>query len=200
MDSHTARDEELLAAAGRGDREAFTVLYRRRQGGIYRFALRMSGSTALAEDVTQEVFLALLRRPGDFDPARAPLSTFLFGIAHKLVLRALEKRGRHVSLEGSEAGERSDGQNDLADGMARDQQLRSLRDAVLSLPVHYREVVVLCELQEMSYAEAAAALGCAEGTVRSRLHRARALLVEKLAAVRRPQTASIKPNPKGCFA
>jgi len=62
--------------------------------------------------------------------------------------------------------------------------IASVRQAVLTLPEHYREVVVLCALHEMSYAEAAGVLGCAVGTVRSRLHRARGLLAERLRAVR----------------
>jgi RNA polymerase sigma-70 factor (ECF subfamily) len=62
----------------------------------------------------------------------------------------------------------------------RDEEIESVRQAVLGLPLHYREVVVLCELEEMSYGEAAASLGCAVGTVRSRLHRARALLKRRL--------------------
>jgi len=66
--------------------------------------------------------------------------------------------------------------------LARDETIRALRRAILALPAGYREAVVLCDLHEMSYADAANALGCAVGTVRSRLHRARALLAERMAA------------------
>ena len=70
--------------------------------------------------------------------------------------------------------------------LVREERIDSVRRAVSSLPVRYREVVVLCDLQELSYEDAAAAVGCAVGTVRSRLSRGRALLAEKLAVAREP--------------
>ena len=85
-------DEELLEAALDGDEAAFTALFRRRQGAVYRFALHMSGEPAVSEDVTQEVFMALLESGSRFDPARATLLSFLYGIARNLLLRRLEKR------------------------------------------------------------------------------------------------------------
>src|SRR3954469_9942621 len=84
-------DEELLEGARRGDEAAFTALYRRRQGMVYRFALHMSGDGAVSEDVTQEVFLALLESGGRFDPARGSLLSFLYGIARNLLL---QRRGK----------------------------------------------------------------------------------------------------------
>src|SRR6476646_1432910 len=84
-------DEDLLGAARGGDEAAFTALYRRRQGAVYRFALHMSGDAAVSEDVTQEVFLALLEGGGRFDPVRGTLLSFLYGIARNLVLRRVEK-------------------------------------------------------------------------------------------------------------
>ena len=80
-------DEALLSRMQSGDEQGFVTLYRRRQGSIYRFALHMSGSTAVAEDVTQEVFLALIREGCGYDPARGSLSGYLYGIARNLVLR-----------------------------------------------------------------------------------------------------------------
>ena len=82
-------DCELLQSMLAGDEEALTVLYRRRQGAIYRFALQMSGSKTIAEDVTQEVFLFLMREGHLFDPARGSVSAFLLGVARNLVLRRL---------------------------------------------------------------------------------------------------------------
>jgi RNA polymerase sigma-70 factor (ECF subfamily) len=170
-------DAELLARSQKGDEAAFTTLYRRRQAGIYRFALQMSGSEAVAEEVTQEVFLLLVREPESYDAARGPLRSFLFGVARNLVLRLLEDGRQREPLE----------EEDLPAApsctmaeIARSEQIEAVRQAVLSLPTKYREVVVLCDLQELSYEDAAAALACAVGTVRSRLHRARALLVDKL--------------------
>src|ERR1700738_5010583 len=91
-------DDELLIRLQSGDEEAFVTLYRRRQAALYRFALHMSGSVAVAEDVTQEVFLALLRENCGFDPERGTLSGYLFGIARKLVLRIVERGRSDVAL------------------------------------------------------------------------------------------------------
>ena len=86
------------------------------------------------------------------------------------------------------------------DEMSRTEAIEAVRRAVLTLPERYREVVVLCDLQEMSYAETAEILGCAIGTVRSRLHRARALLIEKLRPAREDDAASATVKSTRCFA
>ena len=176
MDAQQPRDEELLQQALAGEEQAFTLLYRRRQAGIYRFAFQMSGSHPVAEDVTQEVFLTLVRDGARYNPGRASLAAYLYGIARNLVLRGLERQ-RPADIEAAGAIRSS---SDPAGDLERDESIRGVRDAVLALPAHYREVAVLCDLHEMAYEDAAAALGCAVGTVRSRLHRARGLLAEKL--------------------
>ncbi|HKG23879.1 MAG TPA: sigma factor-like helix-turn-helix DNA-binding protein, partial [Blastocatellia bacterium] len=89
--------------------------------------------------------------------------------------------------------------NDPLGDLTRSEAIESVRQAVLALPPHYREVVALCELQEMSYVDAANALGCAVGTVRSRLHRARALLTERLRAASVKKTAVNDIKPVRCF-
>ena len=94
-------DIELLQRMLKGDEGAFVTLYRRWQGGIYRFALQMSGSQIMAEDVTQEVFLCLMREPARFDVSRGALSSYLYGISRNLVLQAFLK-GR--PLEPTESG------------------------------------------------------------------------------------------------
>ena len=191
-------EDDLLIRIHSGDEAAFVSIYRRRQGGIYRFALHMSGSQAVAEDITQEVFLTLLRDSSRYDPARGSLSGYLFGIARKLVLRHVERERLDVALDSriEEAGLREMAVDDdpLA-GLTRQEGLEALRRCVLALPRRYREVVVLCDLEEMDYADAAVALGCPIGTVRSRLHRARALLLDKLNQERngRPAVGPLKP-------
>jgi RNA polymerase sigma-70 factor (ECF subfamily) len=176
-------DDELLLRMRSGDEQAFSALYRRRQAAIYRFALHMSGSAATAEDVIQEVFLALIRDDCGYDPERGTLAGYLFGIARKLVLRQLERRRTDVALDADEDDsalpEMAASADQLA-ALARKEGIAALRRAVQTLPARYREVVVLCDLEEVDYAEAAFVLGCPVGTVRSRLHRARALLLEKL--------------------
>jgi len=179
-------DTELLRLMQSGDEEAFTALYRRRQGGVYRFALQMSGSETLAEDVVQETFMVLMRDAGNFDASRGSLAAYLYGIARNHVLRAFDRERALVRFDdGTEEGGDSQHENLIArpdplGDLTRAESVEQLRQAVLALPTHYREVVVLCELHEMSYQEAADALGCVVGTVRSRLHRARAMLTEKM--------------------
>jgi RNA polymerase sigma-70 factor, ECF subfamily len=189
-------DDELLIRMRSGDAAAFVSLYRRRQGALYRFALHMSGSPQAAEDVTQDVFLALIREECGYDPARGSLSGYLFGIARKLVLRFLEKTRSDVTLEPGfeEAGVIAAGDDPLLD-LTRRESLEALWRAVLALPRRYREVVLLCDLEEVDYSDAAEILGCPIGTVRSRLHRARALLLDKLSPGRtsRPAMQTLRP-------
>ncbi len=202
-------DDGLLKRMIAGDEEAFTLLYRRKHPAIYRFALHMSGNAAVADDVTQEVFMTLIRDTGRFDPAKGTLGGFLFGIARNHLRKRWEQDRRIVALaDGSEDfpyRETGDGRyhsggfgrangsgNGSANGngngafrhpgdqFATLEIVGRVRHAISTLPENYREVVVLCELEEMSYEEAASALTCPVGTVRSRLHRARALLLEKL--------------------
>jgi len=188
------RDEQLLRMMQAGDEDAFTALYRRRQGSIYRFVLEMSGSTALAEDVTQEVFMALIRENRGYDPARGSLVAYLLGMARHHALRFLKRDQTYVPVPQAEEGWRDGGVAAPASGedphsaMSRRETIQSVRQAILSLPEHYREAVVLCDLNEMSYEDTASVLGCSVGTVRSRLHRGRALLLQKL-------TGGVKVEP-----
>jgi RNA polymerase sigma-70 factor (ECF subfamily) len=166
----------LLDKSLSGDEAAFTALYRLRQGAVYRFALHMTGDTVIAEDVTQETFLALLTQGSRFDPERGTLASFLYGIARHHVCRRLPKAQMTGDLDDLPAA------GDLFENLHRRESIEQVRRAVLSLPESYREAVVLCDLQEASYEEAAAALDCPVGTVRSRLNRGRTLLAEKLKA------------------
>ncbi len=188
-------DDELLRLMASKNEQAFTTLYQRRHGAVYRFALQMSGSPAVAEEVTQEVFLVLLHEGSGYDPARGPLASYLYGVARRQVWRLMAQDRTHVQLEEDEEDGRTPRQliarSEVESDLARDQAVRSLRRAILALPAGYREAVVLCDLHELSYADAARALGCAVGTVRSRLHRARALLSERL--------ASKRSNSSGCL-
>jgi RNA polymerase sigma-70 factor (ECF subfamily) len=191
-------DDELLRRMREGDEQAFVALYRRLQGPIYRFALQMTGGANVAEDVAQEVFLALIRTNCGYDVSRGALSAYLFGIARKLVLRHLERSrtAAEENLEGELAKRRSlaAGPDPVAD-LLHNETMDGLRRAVVSLPKRYREVVVLCDLEELDYTQAAQLLGCPIGTVRSRLHRARGLLLEKLQQKRAPAKEAGAWNP-----
>jgi RNA polymerase sigma-70 factor (ECF subfamily) len=200
------RDEQLLRMMQLGDEDAFTTLYRRRQGGIYRFVLEMSGSASLAEDVTQEVFMALIRDNRGYDPSRGSLGAYLLGMARHHALRLIKRDRTYVSLSPTRDGSRDSG--DLAplspenphSEMSRRESIHWVQQAILSLPEHYREAVVVCDLNEMSYEDAASVLGCSVGTVRSRLHRGRALLIQKLAGGKKVEAGSKAIDPNRCLA
>lgn len=189
-------DEELLQRMLAGDHDAeaaFDALYERREGVVYRFAMRMSGSPALADDVTQDVFLALIRGGRLFDSTRGTLTQYLLGMTRNRVLTLLARERPLVPLL-EEEGEQEPGlarlmvvHPDPLSELTRTERVETVRQAILSLPLHYREVLLLCSLEEMSYEEAAEIIGCPVGTVRSRMNRARAMLAERL--VDRPQFA-----------
>jgi len=189
-------DADLLELMNAGNEEGLTALYRRRARDIHGFALHMCGSQAMADDVTQEVFMALIRERRSYDPQKGSLHAFLLGVARNHVLRRLRRERFYVSIEES-AEERTAASGPL-ENYAKGETIESVRSAILTLPERYREVVVLCDLQELSYQETAEGLGCAVGTVRSRLHRARALLIEKLRPSREDETAEVKSAR--CFA
>jgi RNA polymerase sigma-70 factor, ECF subfamily len=184
-------DEALIAGVARGDADMFAALYRRHQGLVYRFALHLTGNSATAEDVTHEAFLAVMREAGRFQPGRGSAAAWLCGIARNHARRRLEGDRRLLPLALEEEAEpvgSAHGASPVED-LARDDAIRGLRRAILALPLQYREAVVLCDLHELSYAEAAEAMECAVGTVRSRLHRARTLLTERLQrTAERPMT------------
>lgn len=198
-------DEALIPRVAAGDAAAFAELFRRRSGEVYRFALHMTASSATAEDVTQDVFLAVMRDGGRFDPTRGSATAWLCGIARNFVRRRFERDRGLLSLDdgtGAELDVPAPASDPLGD-LTHAERLDTLQRAIRSLPLRYREVVVLCELQELSYLDAAAALGCAVGTVRSRLHRARGLLAAKVSAVEegdRPRAAANGARGRRCIA
>jgi RNA polymerase sigma-70 factor, ECF subfamily len=176
-------DQELLRQLSKGNEAAFTALYERYQGPVYRFALHMSGNTATAEEVTQEVFVLLIGNPKGYESDKGSVAGYLFGIARHLTRRVLQRSRLDMPIEEEwldtgDAGFTSD--LDVLSELSNTELLEYLRKAVLALPEQYREVVALCDLEEMSYADAAALLECSPGTVASRLHRARTMLKMKL--------------------
>ncbi len=156
---------------------------------MYRFALRMTGSAWAAEEILQDVFMILVRDPKKYDAARGTLGGFLYGVTRNRVLKYLERLPRETPLEeknedGSGSGIVLQDASTPAIWAEKRERMRQVRAAVLDLPTEFREAVVLCELEEMSYEEAAKMAGCPIGTIRSRLHRGRALLMAKLEMLR----------------
>jgi RNA polymerase sigma-70 factor (ECF subfamily) len=182
-------DVGLLEGARRGDADAFSELFARYQRLIYRYAVHMCGPGG-ADDVVQETFLAVLRRSGQYDAARGPVVNYLFGIARHVVLRRLASRyvGGALDERDEDLGAIEQDQPTVLDSLTRVETIETVRAAIASLPPVYREAVVLCELQEMSYEAAAGIVQCPVGTIRSRLHRARALLLTKLSVTRPPSS------------
>jgi RNA polymerase sigma-70 factor (ECF subfamily) len=191
------RGDLLLRRAAKGDEEAFTLLYRRHQAALYRFALRMTGNAWAAEEIVQDVFMTLMRDPKKYDATRGTLGGFLYGVARNRVMKHLERLPREVSLEeknddGTGHGIVLQDASTPATQAEKRERVEQVRSAVLDLPAEFREAVVLCELEERSYEEAAQMAGCPIGTIRSRLHRGRALLMARLEMLRdTPRRASV---------
>jgi len=184
-DSRTGTHDELIARVAAGDREAFGDLYRQCRPDVYRFALHMCGSPSSAEDVVQDVFLAVIRDAARYRPGRSGVVPWLLGIAHNHVRRWRHRRVFSPLPDADSAeGRRLAAGTDPVGALARERHQAELVRALLALPVRHREVIVLCDLQELSYEAAADALGCAVGTVRSRLHRGRARLAHALCDVK----------------
>lgn len=166
-------DEELYRLMKNGDREAFGELYERRGPALRRYALHMSGSAAVAEEVAHEVFVQLMRGGTNFDDRRGSLEGWMYGVARNLV-RVIRRQGPVQEPIDQPV------RHDIVGELINAESVAALHAALRELPVLYRDAVVLCDLEEMSYEESARVMGCPVGTVRSRLHRARGLLAAKL--------------------
>ncbi|MBY0503650.1 MAG: RNA polymerase sigma factor [Bryobacteraceae bacterium] len=171
-------DPALLDRVQHGDEAALTYIYRRLERPLYRFAFAMTGSPAMAEEAVQETFLRLIRQPGGLDPTKGSIEGYLYGIVRNVTRQAL--RGQFVALDEEYDPPAAGELDDPAVSLDRAQANQLLSAAILALPAHYREVVVLCDLEEWSYEAAAATVGCPLGTVRSRLNRARGMLRDRL--------------------
>ena len=194
MPPHDPQAEHaLLARMKSGDEAAFEALYRRHKDAVYRFALLYCGAGAAAADVTQDTFVHFITQPGQYDPARGSIGAWLCGIARNLARRHLGMREEATDpavLDDGIAplGTAVDADTPL-ERVLRNESAEEVRRAIAALAPHYRDVLVLCELSELSYAEAAQVCGIEIGTVRSRLSRARARLAEILAPVPRAKEA-----------
>lgn len=181
----------LLARCVRGERDAVALLYRRESGAVYRYALALCGDEALALDAMQEAFTQLLQQPRGYEPGRGSLGAYLAGIArHHLLARWREARRFVALLEGVE--EESDSAYPQPSSPAtdqllvREQSLEALWAGIRRLPWSQREALVLVDLQERPYREAAAVAGVSEDVLRTRLHRARHRLASLLEEEKKP--------------
>lgn len=199
----TRADRELLELSLQGNEDAFRVLYERLKTPLFGYAFHSMHSQAAAEELTQEVFILLLKEGHKYKRSRGDVSAFAFGIARNLV-RSFQRRERVCQelppdggVEPISGGER--GQEGPSAELIRHQEVLRVRSAIASLPDHYRQVIVLCDLCELDYAEAASRLECAVGTIRSRLHRAHALLAKKLRQSAKPEMEFPTAGPEECL-
>jgi RNA polymerase sigma-70 factor (ECF subfamily) len=180
----------LLARMKQGDEAAFVALYRRHRDAVYRFALLYCGSPSAAGDVTQETFLHLITQPNQFDPTRGTVGAWLCGVARNMARKHMQ--GREDATEPEKLADDSSAHDTQIDydtpleRALRAESAEQVRRALSRLAPHYRDVLVLCEISELSYAEAAQVCGIDIGTVRSRLSRARAQLAARLARYAAP--------------
>ncbi len=180
-DADEGADRQLVAAIGAGRREAFAQAYQRYRSDVYRFARHMAADAAVADDVTQEVFLALMRQPERFDAVRGSLRAYLLGIARHVIASRLRER-RWWGDADDPLPEIVAPDDDPHEALCRAQDVARVQAAVALLPPAFRDTLVLCDLLGLSYDEAAASLSCPVGTVRSRLFRARQQLGRALQA------------------
>ncbi|HYM81309.1 MAG TPA: sigma-70 family RNA polymerase sigma factor [Candidatus Limnocylindria bacterium] len=170
-----------------GDEKAYRELVERYQGQVYRLALRMVRGAEDAQDLTQETFVRMFRALARYDPSR-PFAAWLFTIATRLCIDHIRRRRvKLISLTRREPGSGEEQTLELEDPgpgpdelTARAEEERRTGDLIASLPPHYRVVVVLRHQQDLSYEEIADVLHLPLGTVKARIHRARALLKERL--------------------
>ena len=175
-------DEKLVQKARRGDETAFVLLYERHRAPVFRFAYRLLGSGPLAEDITHDCFLGLVKHPERFDPGRATsLRTYLFAAARNLAFKHFRQQDGHLALDDlPEAPLIDQGVTPL--GRLLEEELSGeVRKAIAALPPLQREAVVLFEYEELSLAEIAIIVEADVGTVKSRLYRAREGLRRTLA-------------------
>ena len=184
-------EAELLQLSITGNESAFLVLYERLKAPIFRYAFYMTNSQSAAEEILQEVLILLLKSGHRYKSEQGDLSGFAFGITRNFVRRWKKRQRQTEELPGDDALERlsgvRSGPEELPAQVIRGEQVERIRIAIASLPERYRQVVVLCDLCEFTYAEAASRLDCPVGTVRSRLNRAHVLLAQKLGQSKNPQ-------------
>ena len=192
-----ACDADLVRHAIAGQRDAFAEIYRRYHAVVYRFARMMSGSQTIAEDVTQETFTTLLRDLERYVPDRGRLSTYLYGVARNVTRARLRRERRFVRLEVTEDMEPI-AACDPSTIFEQSQDRMRLRRIIAGLPSRYREVIILCALHGLSYAEVAMILGTPVGTVRSRLSRGRDAIADRLRKLEEGRTV-IPARPARCI-
>src|SRR5688572_13726992 len=173
-----ASDDTLFRASAAGNQAAFGELYERHARAIYNYLFRRLADWSEAEDLTAVVFLEAFRRRNDVVVVEGKLLPWLYGIATNVLRNRRRSLWRHRDLVARLSTGPARTAPDAAARAEAAEQVRSVLTRVARLPRKQQDVVALCVWSELSYGEAAAALGVPVGTVRSRLARARAAVVE----------------------
>ncbi|RZL38010.1 MAG: RNA polymerase sigma factor [Rubrivivax sp.] len=176
-------DGVLLARLAAGDAQALALIYRRESGSVYRYAFSLTGDEAAALDAVQEAFAQLLRGAHGYQPGRGSLGAYLAGMARHQLLSQWRDARRHVPLDDALDTEPAPASDER---LAQAQREDGLWAAVRQLSWPQREAVVLVDLQERSYDDAAAIAGVSTDVLRTRLHRARQRLADLMAQGERP--------------
>lgn len=174
-------DELLLEKAGAGESAAFLQIYERHRDPVFRFAYRLSGSVEVAEDLTHDCFLGILRQPANFRPGRATLRTYLLGAARNLWLKRLRIQDRETELDDITEPKFEDGGRGPLREILDDELASAVKQAVSDLPPMQREALVLFEYEGLALNEIADIVGADVGAIKARLHRARQGLRSALA-------------------
>lgn len=157
------------------------MLYERHRDGLYRFLYRLLGSAELAEDLTHDCFLSLIRQPERFDPQRASLRTYLFAAARNLALKHFRQTGHETVLDEVREELHMPERDEPLQQMLEEELVAIVRQAMAELPPLQREALILFEYEGLSLAEIAAVVEADVGTVKARLHRGRERLRRALA-------------------
>jgi RNA polymerase sigma-70 factor (ECF subfamily) len=166
-------DELLLKRAGDGDQAAFLELYERHRQPIFHFAYRLLGSVEIAEDVTHDCFLSLIRKPENFRSERGGLRTYLFAAARNLALKHFRNLGREAALDDITEEPRVSEKQQPLRRLLDEELVLGVRQAILDLPPLQREALVLFEYEGLALSEIADVVGADVGAVKARLFRAR---------------------------
>ena len=173
-------DELLLERAAGGDQAAFVELYERHRHAVFRFAYRLLGTVEMAEDITHDCFLSLIRQPGNFDPARGSLRTYLYSAARNLAFKYFRNSGRETAIDDLIQEPPIPSRNQPLPRLLDEELSSKVQQAVASLAPLQREALVLFEYEGLPLSEIASIVGADVGAVKARLHRARERLRDRL--------------------
>lgn len=163
----------MLQQAGDGDQAAFLALYDRYRQPIFRFAYRLLGSVEIAEDVTHDCFLSLIRKPENFRPERASLKTYLYAAARNLALKHFRNQGREAGMDEVISEPQDSPRRGPLRRLLDEELAAQVREAVFGLPPLQREALILFEYEGLSLSEVAEIAGTDVGAIKARLYRAR---------------------------